>query len=127
MNKWIAATAALATATFFIHVIGGGAEVHEPFLQSELSTLFKTWASVLWHAISLNLLVNAIALIVVLFKPEFMRPIAVMVLAQYLTYVGLFLFYGLTQNESLFVMPQWTIFLCLSATCVMGLRSKAVS
>jgi len=125
MNKWIATTAIFTTATFFLHVIGGGESIHEPFLQSELTPLFKTWASFLWHAVSLILAVNAIALAIVLFKPDALRPIVMMVLAQFLGFIGLFLFYGITQNENLFVMPQWTIFVALSAMCVMGLREKS--
>ena len=125
MNKWITATAILTTATFFLHVIGGGESIHEPFQQSELTPLFKTWASFLWHAVSLILAVNAIALTIVVFKPDALQPIVLMVLAQFLAFVGLFLFFGITQNENLFVMPQWTIFLVLSVMCGMGLREKS--
>lgn len=122
MNKIIVFAAALSMATFFLHVIGGGAEVHAPMLESDLSLKLKAFASILWHFVSVVLFINSFVLYFAARHPAICGPLVLVVTAQYLSASGLFLFYGAARLGTLWVMPQWIIFSVMVAICLLGLR-----
>ncbi len=127
MNRWIAAAGVLSTATLLLHVIGGGADVHAPILQGNLSTLLKAYASILWHAITVVLVINSAALLVAAVQTGPRRIIVWLVACQYLGFAGLFIFYGIGRLGTLFLMPQWIIFLAISGFALLGLRAGSSS
>lgn len=127
MNHWILTAAALSAATVLIHLFGGGPEVHDPLLASGLSVPLKAYASILWHAVTVVLIANSTALLVAARHPTAQPYLVLMAVAQYLGFALLFGVYGMTRLGSLMPMPQWIIFVAISALALTGLwRSASV-
>ncbi len=122
MNRWILAAAIICGVTFFLHVIGGGIDVHNPLLESALSLELKTIISILWHMVSALFLINTIALYVASRSEKLRAGLVWLVSLQFIAMAGLFVFYGLTRLGSLFEMGQWTIILLISVLAFVGLR-----
>jgi len=123
MNRWILAAAIVSMLTFFIHVFGGGPEIHVPVLESSLSIELKAVLSVVWHGVSAMLLINSGALLVAARSSDYRLPLVALVSAQNLAFAVLFVFYGLAHLGTLLLMPQWLIFLALTGLSLAGLRS----
>ncbi len=122
MNNWIFAAAVGSFAVFGLHLVGGGMDVHQPTLASDLPTIHKAYASVLWHFASAVLLFNSVALLVAAKQVHLSRPLVYLVSSQYLAFVVLFLGYGQSRLQSLWEMPQWLLFLPLLVLAVVGVR-----
>ena len=121
MNKPLFAAACLSIFTFGVHVFLGGPEIHEPLLASNASDLVRAVGSVVWHAISALLLLNSLALFYAAGKSNAARPLVILVVLQYLSFVALFTGYGLARFGSVTIMPQWTGFLIMSALALWGI------
>jgi hypothetical protein len=121
MNKPLVAAACLSIFTFGVHVFLGGPEIHEPLLASNASELVRAVGSVVWHAVSALLFLNSLALFYASRKPSMAKPLVILVVFQYLSFVALFTFYGLARFGSVTVMPQWTGFLAMSALALWGI------
>ncbi len=126
MNIPLALAAAISGLTIFIHVLAGGPDVHAPLLASELSVGLKAIISVIWHAVTAIMLVNTLALAHAARNEKYRTPLTFMVSAQYVLWSGLFIFYGLSRLGSLWPMPQWIIFLAISALALYGLRTRKI-
>ena len=116
------AAAILTAATFALHVWGGGPEFNQPLQASALPAELRAVSGVLWHAVSLELAVFAAALVWLARNPHL--PMSVMLAAIQLGFAGLFLWYGHALLDSIWVLPQWTIFLTLTALILWGSREK---
>ncbi|MDH5731622.1 MAG: hypothetical protein OEZ58_21785, partial [Gammaproteobacteria bacterium] len=95
-NKTVFVAGVLSGFTLLIHLFAGGPEIHDPVLQSALSSELKAVISVIWHAISFVLLINMIALFSAATSPTLMKPIVIIVSSQYVAFAALFIFYGIT-------------------------------
>ncbi len=127
MNKWILAAAIICGVTFFIHVIAGGIDVHNPLLKSELSLELKAIISVLWHMISALFLINTIALYVASRSESLREGLVWLVAMQFIAMAAIFVFYSVSRLGSPFAMGQWTIILLISVLAFVGLnKSKKV-
>ena len=124
MNKPLFAAACFSVFTFGVHVFLGGPEIHEPLLASNASDLVRAVGSVVWHAISALLLLNSLALFYAARKPSMAKPLVILVVFQYLSFVALFTGYGLARFGSITVMPQWTGFLLMSALALWGIGAS---
>lgn len=62
MSKSILLAAIISTITIGLHIVGGGKEVHEPILDANLTTILKAYTSILWHAVTVVLIINSVAL-----------------------------------------------------------------
>jgi hypothetical protein len=119
MDYWILAAAGISALLFLAHVNGGGKEVHLPMLESNMSQLLKAYTSVIWHAISAVLAIGTGALLwAAMGRGDGM---AIVIVVQYLAFVGLFLLYGIKRLKSIWVMPQWVAFLIISVCAGIGL------
>jgi len=121
MNYWILSSGILSIGTMFLHIIGGGREVHVPVLESELSTGLKAILSIIWHAITAILAINGAALLWAAASPELQKPLVLLVSFQYLAFAILFIFYGWIRLGTLLPMPQWIIFIALAGLALAGL------
>ena len=121
MNKPLFAAACLSNFTFGVHVFLGGPEIHEPLLASNASDMVRAVGSVIWHAVSALLLLNSLALLYAARNPSMTKPLVILVVFQYLSFVALFTGYGLARFGSVTVMPQWTGFLVISALALWGI------
>jgi len=119
MDYWILAASGLSALIFFVHLIGGGKDVHVPMLESGMSQILKAYASVIWHAISAILGIGSVAFLWAAMGHG--DGIAVVIAVQYLAFAGLFLAYGVTRLNSIWVMPQWSAFLLISGLAGVGL------
>ncbi len=124
MNKWILAAAIICGVTFFIHVIAGGIDVHNPLLESELSVELKAIISVLWHMISALFLINTVALYVASRSEKLRTGLVWLVSMQFIAMAAIFVFYGISRLGSPFAMGQWTIILFISVLAFVGLRKN---
>jgi len=122
MNKLVIAAAALSLATFLLHVFGGGPEIHEPLLAGAPSAVLGAFVSVLWHFVTVILLINSGALGLAAVRPDWRKPLVVLVSGQCFAAAVLFLVYGWTRLESLVAMPQWLLLAGIGALAVAGLK-----
>ena len=124
MNKWLLAAGILGFVTVLLHEIGGGAGVHVPILESSLSVDLKAISSVIWHGIGAILLINSGATLLAAWSENLRRPLIFLICVQYAAFTMLFLYYGITRQNSVLLMPQWTIFLVLIGLLLMGIRRE---
>ncbi len=122
MNKWILSAGILSLLTLLAHVFGGGPEIHDPVLESDLLVELKAVLSVIWHAITAILAINGVALFMASRHARYQKPIVLLIAGQYLAFAALFIFYGWIRLGTLAPMPQWTIFIAISVLALAGLR-----
>jgi hypothetical protein len=115
--------AILMAATFFLHVIGGGAEFNVPVQASDLDLTLRTVSIVVWHGISAMLAIQAFALLWLARHPN--PPMSALLVTIQLAFAGLFLFFGQTMLGTVWVLGQWTIFLVLAGLIAWGARLRA--
>jgi hypothetical protein len=128
MNKWILSAGALSSLTFFVHIFAGGPEIHDTLLTlgSTFPSALQAFISVMWHAISVILAINSVALLVAVWRPHLQQSLVWLIVCQYITFAILILSYGLVRLGSALPMPQWIIFIAISALAITGLlRSKS--
>ncbi len=119
MNYWMLAAGSLSGLLLLAHVIGGRKEVHVPLLKSDLGPELGAYVSILWHAVTAVLAVGMVALFGAAMGLG--NGAAMVVVMQYLAFVGLFLGYGVARLGSVWVMPQWVAFLLISILAGAGL------
>lgn len=110
--------------TFGIHVFAGGPEYHVAYQDTLPTAHLAAMAAVLWHAVSVNLLVIAAALLWLARYPN--RALAFTLCVMQLGWAVLFLFYGITTLGSPWPMPQWVIFLATPLLTIYGSRQRAM-
>lgn len=124
MNKWMVTAAGLLFLTTGVHVFLGGPEIHLPIQESELAPPVRAVGAVIWHAVTVILLVFGGACAWLARNPN--PPLAWAMVAVQLGFVALFIGYGMTLLGNLTVMPQWIIFTLISAVIAMGVRTDKV-
>lgn len=112
------AAATVMAATTQLHVIGGGAEFYQPIQTSAMEPPLRAISAVLWHAVTLLLAVQAVALVWLARHPD--RAMATLLVAIQICFAGLFLFYGQTMLGTVWTLAQWTIFTILAGLIVWG-------
>lgn len=117
--------AGLMALTVLLHVIGGGADVHQPLRAALPAPELAAYASVLWHAVTVVLAVLAGGLWVLATRDD---PAFEAVLSGIqIGFAGLFVVYGLTRLGTVMAMPQWMLFLALPALTRFGQSRSAPS
>jgi hypothetical protein len=116
--NWTRLAAALMGLTVLIHVFGGGPEVHDP-LQVALSDPFlAAFAAVLWHMVTVALVVLAGGLWVLAKRHD--SALEAILSGIQLGFAAVFVFYGLTRLGTVMPMNQWIIFLIIPALTRFG-------
>lgn len=123
MNYWYLAAGSLMALTAMLHVFGGGPEIHVPIQASDLSDYLRAISAVLWHAVTVILVVFAAAYLWCARNPapSAAAVVALMGVVQ-LGFSGVFLFYGFAILNSPWPMSQWVIFLTITAISAVGMR-----
>lgn len=120
-NKMLTTAGVLSLALTAIHIIGGGADVHIPLLESNASDVVKGFASVIWHAVTAALLICSVMLLMAANNEKHRIMLTGLVIVHYLAFVGLFLFYGISRFGTVFLMPPWIGFLVIVVVASIGL------
>lgn len=121
INKTIAASGVLSLGLTALHIFGGGQSVHVPALESDATDLVKAFVSVVWHGVTANLLICSVMLLMAAWAETYRTVLTSLVIANYLAFAGLFLFYGVTRLGTVFLMMPWTIFLLIVVVAGIGL------
>jgi hypothetical protein len=126
MNKWVLAAGALSLITLGVHIFAGGPEVHDAMLA--LSTAFpsvlQAFISVMWHAITVILAINSVALLLAARYSPSQKTLVWFVVSQYIAFAALAIFYGVLRLGSILIMPQWIAFVLISGLAIAGLRTS---
>ena len=120
MSRWTLAAATLMAATAGIHVFAGQPQIHTAIQASDLHPHLRAISSVLWHAITVQLIAFTTALLWTARHPN--RPLALLIATICAAYAALFIAVGLQVLHSVWPMPQWTIFATLAALILWGTR-----
>jgi hypothetical protein len=119
---WTRLAAALMALTFFIHVFGGGPEVHDPLQATLTDPFLAAFAAVLWHMVTVVLAVLAGGLWVLAGRRD--PALEAILSAIQLGFAALFIVYGLTRLGTIWPMSQWIIFLAIPALTRFGQSRK---
>jgi len=125
MNKSLTIAAILMALTCAIHVFAGGPEYHVIYQNVLPTPYLASMAAVLWHGITINLLVLAAALLWLAKHPN--KALAVTLCVMQLGWAVLFLFYGFTMLGGPWPMPQWLIFLAIPLLTLYGMSKPRVT
>jgi hypothetical protein len=125
MNAPLLSAAILSALACGVHVTYGGMRIHTPLLQSDASRLVRAIGSVVWHAATAMMLLNALALLYASSQSAVSTPQVVLVIAQYLAAAALFVTYGLSRFGSLIVLPHWIAFLAMALLAFWGIGGWA--
>ncbi len=120
MSRWIAIAGFLSFLFVVLHVVGGGADVHEPILDSGLTDVLSGYVSVIWHLVTASMLVCTALLLAAAWLPSQRVVLTLVVVAQYALYAALFVFYGVVRFDSVLVMPQWIGFGVIALLALVG-------
>lgn len=121
ISYWLLSAAILSVIVLLAHVIGGGQDVHMPILSSALNDELKAYSSIIWHSATALLTIGSLTLLWAATGKQSAGGMVSVILLQYLAFAGLFLFYGITRLDSVWIMPQWTAFLVIPALGGIGL------
>lgn len=118
MKKPMVAAAGLMGLTTLVHLFAGGPENYGPLRESALGDVSRSTLSVVWHMVSLVLLLQTLALGELSRRPN--PPLWWLTLAGMLGFAALFVGYTLADFGALFALPQWTVFLATAALMIWG-------
>ncbi len=121
MNAPLLSAAILSALACGAHVTYGGMRIHKPLLQSDASRLVRAVGSVVWHAATAMMLLNAFALLYASSQSAVSTPLVILIIAQYLAAAALFIIYGLSRFGSLIVLPHWIAFLAMALLACWGI------
>jgi hypothetical protein len=121
MNIPLISAAILSALAGAVHVFYGGVKIHRPLLQSNASRLVRAVGSVVWHAMTALMLLNAIALLYASSQSAVSTPLVILIIAQYLAAAALFITYGISRFGSLLVLPHWLGFLAMAVLAFWGI------
>ncbi|MGB7318437.1 MAG: hypothetical protein WBC85_10780 [Planktotalea sp.] len=118
---WIAA--GLMGLTSAVHLFLGTGDIMSPIMQAEtLDPAIRAIAMVVWHMVSLMLLLSTLAIAYLARTPN--QALKWFVISMQVGFTLIFLFYNITHFAALFVLPQWTVFLIVPILMIFA-RPKA--
>lgn len=118
MNKWILAAAAFMGLTLIAHIFGGGPEVIDVVMASDLPDVVRMLSAVVWHIVSITLAVFTVGLVYLAGTEN--RPLELMMAAVQIGFVALFLGYGIFGLGNITEIPQWTVFVLMPVLTFIG-------
>lgn len=120
MNTFLILAAASSALVCLLHIFGGGPQVVEPLLKSEMDDVPKYLNYYCWHLVTLTLVVMTIG-----FTLASLNPIEVLLALLMTLLAGSFVIWSLGlalwKRQSLWDMPQWLLFLPVAAFGALGL------
>lgn len=123
MNAWLLAAGTATLLLDLVHIFPGGREIHRPMVAASWPEPAKAVWSVVWHAVTAVMALGGLALIVAAILPDHALALAALPIGIFLSWTGLFLFYGLHRLGNLHLLPQWVAFLVISVLGLVGLAT----
>lgn len=120
ISWWFIAAALANVSIAAIHVLAGAPEIIEPILAASLADGVKGVADVLWHHVTGMLLLAGAACAWAARHPDWRRPVAILVGAQYMLISVLFVGFGIYWFASPWPMPQWVLFTATTVLMALG-------
>lgn len=124
-NKLLATAGVLSLILTAVHVFGGGADVHVPLLESNAADVVKGFASVVWHGVTVALLMCSVLLFMAARHEAYRTMLTGIVIVFYLAFAGLFMVYGILRFGTVFLMLPWIGFLVVVGVAALGLWMDA--
>lgn len=124
VNPWLAAAAILSFATTGLHVFGGTPEIMVPLHSSDAPMLSKGIAEVMWNQITLLLLLAGVFFGWAAMRSARAKDLTLALIVLYIGIAILFVFSGMQMFQSLWVMPQWTLFVAMAGLAAVGLKRR---
>ena len=123
MNYWLLSAGIGTALTALLHIFGGGREVLTPMIQAEFDVVAKRTHHVCWHMVTLDLVLSALALILlgagaIHSSPWLSRFIALHFMGYGLLFVTIALATRVPQG--LIRLGQWILFIPLAIVTWMG-------
>lgn len=116
MNFVLLLAAGLMSITVLVHVFLGGPEIMPSVRKASIPRYVRAVMDVIWHAITVVLICIAGGLFWLVWHDN---PALLWVLcAIQIGFAGLFIWYGARQLRTLWIMPQWVVFLGVPALSV---------
>lgn len=109
MSRSFLALAVAMALTLCLHVFGGGPQYSEPFETILPEGDLRVMGWVLWHAVTVVLGVLALAYLRLAVRPN--RDLLAFTTLLQLGWAGLFLTGGILWLDTLWIQPQWVLFL----------------
>ena len=123
MDKGFLGLALLMAATVALHVFSGGPEFADPFRVELPNDHLRAMALVLWHAVTVVLIVLAGTYLALARGPN--RALLWASSALQLGWAALFLGYGLGLLGQVTSLPQWVIFLAFPLLAHLAERRRS--
>lgn len=127
VSWWFMAAAAVSLLTSAIHVLAGTPEILSPLLASSLPPVVKGVFDVLWHQVTVLLLVGSCASLTASLHPGWRVPVALLFGGHFVLVGLLFLSLGAVWFSSPWPMPQWVLFLGMAILLYIGWRRDAAA
>ena len=126
LNVPMAVAATLTALGCVVHIFLGTGDILNPVLASTLDPTVQAVMAVVWHAISALLFIFAIGL--AWLSRHANTPLALVLISLNLSFVVLFLAYGVLLLGTVWPMPQWILFGAISAAMGWGmLRAQSAA
>ena len=110
------------TLTAAVHIAIGTPEVHAPLRLSEMAPMPASVLAVIWHYVSVQLSLFALALFYVAKHEN--KAMLMLLLASCLGFGLLFVGYGVVDFGNLWVLPQWIAFFGVSLLILWGMNRR---
>lgn len=122
MNGWLLTAGGIATATTLVHATAGGRSIVRPLLGSAVAAEPKRTLHVVWHMVTVDLLLSSVALLALAFVAAPSTALVLFIAAQYLAYAMVFLIVTLTADwpRPLLQLPQWMLLLPVGVLALIG-------
>lgn len=119
MNYFTGVAAFHIGLTAAIHLFAGTGDIVFPIMQVEtLHPEIRAIAMVLWHMVSLILLLSTLA--IGYFARNSNHALSWPIIASQFGFAFIFVFYNITHFAALFVMPQGTVFVLCPVLMILG-------
>lgn len=123
MSKTYLSLSALMAGIVAVHVFMGGPQYAVPFGQELSTSDLRAMSQVLWHAVTVVLIVLALVYLWLGFHHN--RALFVFSSILQCGWAALFLYYGMTRIGEIATQPQWVLFLAFPlAACWAEHRRK---
>lgn len=122
LSWWFLAAGILSLFTSAIHVLAGTPEIMSPLLASTLPPGVKGVVDVMWHQITVLLLLGSGASILAAKRTAWRLPVALLIGGHFALIAVLFLVLGAIWFSSLWPMPQWVLFGAMAILLLVGWR-----